>query len=324
MTILSITRDWGMDPSIVRIVTNNTLAEIGTTDYIFDESPNIYVINGGQFFWYVTDMVLAYGSDGWGFFTITPDFRSLTLLITSNTTGYANAPINTNITEMRALNCIQDTSGNNNLCFTYTTNAINYLTSVNGAINDGPQLNVTGSGNIDLNLTALGSGGIVAKSPQGDNPLVLWPQSDSQNNTGVFSLPTITANRTYTLQDDDGTLAFTSDISSQTDYVNVTGTSQIVAENTKYIANNGALVTFTIPATFGIGKWFKVVGAGAGGWRVQQAIATHQIKLLAVSSTLGIAGTVDSTDDLDGAEFVCIVENDIFNMQEVVGNPDLL
>jgi len=77
MSITSITRDWGPNPSIVRIVSTNTLAEVGTAGYLTDEADNIIEINAGPFEWAVSDMVLVYASDGWGFFTISTDFTSL-------------------------------------------------------------------------------------------------------------------------------------------------------------------------------------------------------------------------------------------------------
>src|SRR5712675_2337532 len=49
----------------------------------------------------------------------------------------------------------------------------------------------------------------------------------------------------------------------------ITGTSQTMAINNSYIANNAGLVTLTIPATLAIGDTFSVVGKGAGGWLVQ-------------------------------------------------------
>ncbi len=321
--IISITRDWGMDPSIVRIVTSDTLAVVGTPNYIYDQRFVIYDLNGGQFQWVTTDMVLVYSTSdsAWGYFTITPDFLSLTLF--ESMAGTANAPINTNITEMRALQCIQSPAGANNLCFSYIVNAVNYLQSTNALSTGMPTLSALGTdANVNLHLSSKGAGTTVITSPSSTTALVLNPNGGAFN--ANFITP-ITATRSYTFQDASGTVAFLSDVSNSSSYNIVTGTSQTVAENTKYMANNAGLVTFTIPPTFTAGKWFKVIGGPAGGgWRVQQSIATHQIKLLAISSTLGIGGIVNSTDPLDGAEFVCMVANNVFEMQEVVGNPDLL
>jgi len=334
MSIISIVRDWGMDPSIVRIVTDNTLAEIGAADYLYDQRFIIYDLNGGQFQYNLTDVFLAYATDGWGFFTISEDFHSLTLLISSQSIlGFANAPINTNIIQMTGLTStiaqptgIADTAGNLVVGFVYDANAVKYISFENAAAGGTPTIKVE-SGGLDANLIieTEGNANVQIKSQSTDIPLVLWPMSDSSLFVAEFEIDTLSANRIYTFQNKDGTVAFLSDVTAEIDYTVVAGTTQIVAENTKYVAQNGALTTFTIPATFTEGKWFKVVGGkGGGGWKVQQATASHQIKLLAVSSSLGVGGNVVSTDPLDGAEFVCIDGNNVFNMQEVVGNPNLL
>jgi len=77
MSITSILRDWADGVSIVRIVSTNTLAEVGTTGYLTAQAANIAALNNGPFEWVVSDMVLVYASNGWGFFQIDPGFASL-------------------------------------------------------------------------------------------------------------------------------------------------------------------------------------------------------------------------------------------------------
>ncbi len=77
MAITSILRDWADGVSIVRIVSTNTLAEIGTTGYLTAQLANIEALNNGPFEWVASDMVLVYASDGWGFFTIVAGYASL-------------------------------------------------------------------------------------------------------------------------------------------------------------------------------------------------------------------------------------------------------
>ena len=88
MSITSITRDWGIVPSIVRIVSSDTLAVVGTTGYITSQQANIESVNNGAFEWASSDSVLVYASNGSAFFTISPDFTSL--LGTSLTEGVLN------------------------------------------------------------------------------------------------------------------------------------------------------------------------------------------------------------------------------------------
>lgn len=79
MAITAIGRDWGNDiPCIVRITSTSTLAQVGTAGYLTAQATNIAALNNGAFEWITSDFVLCYASDGWGFFSVTSDFASLT------------------------------------------------------------------------------------------------------------------------------------------------------------------------------------------------------------------------------------------------------
>ena len=77
MAITAISRDWGVIPSIVRIVSTDSLTTIGTAGYLTAQLANIEAINAGPFEWDVSDFVLVYASNGWGFFGVSTDFTSL-------------------------------------------------------------------------------------------------------------------------------------------------------------------------------------------------------------------------------------------------------
>lgn len=70
MAILKITRDWGPNPSIVRIVTTDSVATITTAGYLTAQATNISNANFGEFQWRDTDYVLIAHSGGVGFFTV--------------------------------------------------------------------------------------------------------------------------------------------------------------------------------------------------------------------------------------------------------------
>lgn len=89
---------------------------------------------------------------------------------------------------------------------------------------------------------------------------------------------------------------------------NVTGTSQQMAVHNGYVANNAALVTFTLPITAPLGTIQRVVGSGAGGWKVAQN-ASQIIHFGNVNSTAGVTGSVASINRYDAMEFICIVDN---------------
>lgn len=92
MPITSIDRDYGVDPSIVRILTTDNLATITTSGYLTTQLPYIQQINGGAFEFVASDLVCIYFDSTHGFFELSSDFSSLTELSQGNLTieGTAN------------------------------------------------------------------------------------------------------------------------------------------------------------------------------------------------------------------------------------------
>lgn len=69
MAITAISRDWGVDPSIVRITDDANLSTITTSGYVTTQEANIEAIQNGAFQWLPGDYILIYYSNGEGFFT---------------------------------------------------------------------------------------------------------------------------------------------------------------------------------------------------------------------------------------------------------------
>lgn len=70
MAITAISRDWGANPSIVRIVSTDSLGTITTAGYLTAQESNIEALNAGPFQWADTDLVLiAYATNEINFFT---------------------------------------------------------------------------------------------------------------------------------------------------------------------------------------------------------------------------------------------------------------
>jgi hypothetical protein len=88
--------------------------------------------------------------------------------------------------------------------------------------------------------------------------------------------------------------------------VDVTGTSQAMAVNTTYIADNAGLVTFTLPATAAQGTTMTVVGNGAGGWTIAQN-ANQAIKMNAQTTTTGATGSLSSTNRYNSVTMLATV-----------------
>lgn len=98
-----------------------------------------------------------------------------------------------------------------------------------------------------------------------------------------------------------------------------TGTSASMAVNNGYIANNASLVTLTIPTTAAVGDIVRVVGKGAGGWRIAQN-ASEIIHFLGTDTTTGTGGRLDSTTDYDAVELLCTVANTEWTVISSMGN----
>lgn len=86
----------------------------------------------------------------------------------------------------------------------------------------------------------------------------------------------------------------------------VTGTSQSAAVNNGYIANNASLVTVTLPSTAALGSTVRVLGKGAGLWKLL-ANTGQTIHFGNTDST--VAGYVQATQRYDAIEVVCTVAN---------------
>ena len=91
-------------------------------------------------------------------------------------------------------------------------------------------------------------------------------------------------------------------------WTHVTGTSQTMAANAGYIADNVGLVTLALPATSNIGDELFIVGKGSGGWTVSQ-VGSQTIIIGSSSSTPGSGGSIASSNAKDSIYLVCTVAN---------------
>ncbi len=99
----------------------------------------------------------------------------------------------------------------------------------------------------------------------------------------------------------------------------VTG-SVTMAINTGYTSDDGAsLVTFTLPATSGIGDFVEINGKGSGLYTIAQATG-QQIHFGNIASTSGAGGTVSSTLTFDCIRLRCVTANTIWVVVSSVGN----
>jgi hypothetical protein len=96
-------------------------------------------------------------------------------------------------------------------------------------------------------------------------------------------------------------------------------TSQQMAVNNGYSANNGALVTLTLPVTAAFGDRVAVVGNGVGGWSIAQN-AGQTIHFNSGDTTPGVGGSLSSTVRYNAVELLCTVANTDWVVRNASGN----
>lgn len=106
--------------------------------------------------------------------------------------------------------------------------------------------------------------------------------------------------------------------SSGESWTNVTGTTQTMASNSGYYANNASAVAFTLPATAAQFEFMDIVGV-QGAWNVIQG-AGQSIVLGNSSSTVGAGGSISSSNARDVVKLQCIVANTTWQVVNSFGN----
>lgn len=131
---------------------------------------------------------------------------------------------------------------------------------------------------------------------------------------------TLTAGAGITITNGAGTITVASSGGGLT-WNDTTGTSATLAVQNGYIADNAALVTFTLPATAALGDLIKIQGKGAGGWTIAQN-ANQAIHLGNAVTTTGVGGSLSSSNQYDAIELICITAgaSTIWSAASAVGN----
>lgn len=98
----------------------------------------------------------------------------------------------------------------------------------------------------------------------------------------------------------------------------VTGTSQAMAVNTRYIANNAGLVTFTLPTTMAVGEVIEICNKGAGLFKLAQN-ASQSCRYKGFTSTTGTGGSLTAQNRDDDMRIVCLTANTLFLITGGIG-----
>lgn len=98
----------------------------------------------------------------------------------------------------------------------------------------------------------------------------------------------------------------------------VTGPTAMVI-NRGYVANNSSQVVLTLPVTAAFGSKLRIVGKGAGGWRIAQN-SGQVIHFGDKITTSGVSGYLESQNSFDAVELLCTTANTNWTELSAQGN----
>lgn len=189
---------------------------------------------------------------------------------------------------------------------TFTENAGSAMPALNN-------LNILGTGGI----TTSGAGSTVTITAGATIPTTFTADAGSAtpaaNNLNIFgagSTTTSGAGSTITINSTGGGISWNE--------ITVVGPTQM-AVNMGYVANNGATVGLTLPLTAAFGSVIWIVGKGSGGWQAQQN-AGQTIINGAISTTVGVTGTLTSSEPSATGYLLCITANTTWKFIAETGN----
>ena len=100
---------------------------------------------------------------------------------------------------------------------------------------------------------------------------------------------------------------------------NTISSSGTLAINNGYICTAGGALSLALPAVSDIGDMIAVTLDGSTSWTITQP-AGKQIRMGNIQTTLGVGGSLASTDQGDSVTMVCSVGNNKWNVISVIGN----
>lgn len=98
----------------------------------------------------------------------------------------------------------------------------------------------------------------------------------------------------------------------------ITGTTQSASADNGYITNNESLVTVTLPSTCAVGNIIRIIGKGAGGWKLAQN-SGQSIRVGMDETTEGTSGYIESGSPYDSIEVICVTTDTEFSAIQSTG-----
>jgi len=170
---------------------------------------------------------------------------------------------------------------------------------------DGSIVFATGANTLDMQV----NGATFGKTITGNTGGALSPTAGNWNIVGGTGATTSGAVSTLTINVTGGGFSW-STISA----------SQALAVNRGYICvTPGGALSLSLPGTSSVGDAIKIVLDGSTSWQITQA-AGQQIRVGSLTTTLGAAGSVQSTAQGDSIEIVCRTANTLWTTLNFVGS----
>lgn len=95
---------------------------------------------------------------------------------------------------------------------------------------------------------------------------------------------------------------------------NVVTVNTAMVSSNGYITNSASPIILSLPAIAAVGDTYAISGLGAGGWSVAQQ-AGQNVIVGTVSTTVGVGGSITSTNQYDDLSIVCVVANTTFKVR---------
>jgi hypothetical protein len=280
-------------------------------------------------------------TNGPGSITVASDTAGDVLSLTGNTGG-AISPVAGNINTVGTGSIT--IAGSGNTLTTQLTGLTNHnvqigagtatLTQVAPSATSGVPLVSNGSSADPSFSTALIAGGGTASTSFNINgtvisgatttsPLTSLTMTDGQviiGSTGnAPAAATLTAGTGVTIQNASNSITISVSGTGLT-WNDVTSGTQTLAVSNGYVTNNAGGVTYTLPATASLGDTIQIVGK-SGAWSVAQN-ANQQICLGNAATTVGVTGSIASTNAGDCVELTCITSgtSTVYRVTACMGN----
>ena len=96
--------------------------------------------------------------------------------------------------------------------------------------------------------------------------------------------------------------------------------SQALVVNNGYFCTGGAGLSLSLPAVSSVGDTIEIVLDGSTSWTITQPNAATRIRIGNTQTTLGVGGTLASTQQGDTIKLVCETVNARWSVTSMIGN----